>query len=92
MTHVQQFSVPFEHPCVAECVLHTVYCTSRPKLEPCHRKQRTYFDTNSGFVGTFTPLVFSTAGGMAKFASVAYKRLASVLARKQDQPYSLVIP
>ena len=28
---------------------------------------------------------------MAKSASVAYKRLASLLARKRDQPYSLVI-
>ena len=35
--------------------------------------------------------MFLTSGGMAKSASVAYKRLASLLARKRDQLYSLVI-
>ena len=55
-------------------------------------KQRTYEQRiREVELGTFTPLVFSTSGGMAKSASVAYKRLASLLARKRDQPYSLVI-
>ena len=38
--------------------------------------------------GTFSPLVFSTSGGMGATANVVYKRLASMLAEKQDQPYS----
>jgi len=42
-------------------------------------------------LGSFTPLVFSTTGGMAKTTTVAYKRLASLLAVKRDQPYSLVL-
>ena len=55
-------------------------------------KQRTYEQRMREVeLGTFTPLVFLTSGGMAKSASVAYKRLASLLARKRDQPYSLVI-
>ena len=42
-------------------------------------------------LGSFTPLIFSTSGGMAKSTTVAYKRLASLLASKRDQPYSTVI-
>ena len=36
-------------------------------------------------------LMFSTSGGMAKCASVTYKRLTALLSTKRDQPYSLVI-
>ncbi len=42
-------------------------------------------------LGSFTPLVFSTSGGMAKSTTIAYKRLASMLADKRDQPYSTVM-
>ena len=42
-------------------------------------------------LSAFTPLMFSTSGGMAKCASVTYKRLTSLLSTKRDQPYSLVI-
>ena len=42
-------------------------------------------------LGSFTPLVFSTSGGMSKSTTVAYKRLASLLANKKDQPYSTVV-
>ena len=37
---------------------------------------------------SFTPLVLSATGGMANEATVFYKRLASCLAMKWDQPYS----
>ena len=37
---------------------------------------------------SFTPLVLSVTGGMANEATVFYKRLASKLATKWDQPYS----
>ncbi len=37
---------------------------------------------------TFTPLVLSATGGMATEATLFYKRLASRLASKWDQPYS----
>ena len=41
--------------------------------------------------GSFAPLVFATSGGMGKQATVFYKRLASLLALKKDQPYSHMI-
>jgi hypothetical protein len=41
--------------------------------------------------GSFTPLIFSTSGGMGKAASIFYRRLASLIAEKRQQPYSLTI-
>ena len=38
--------------------------------------------------GTFSPLVFSTTGGMGNTATVVYKRIASLIADKQSKPYS----
>ena len=37
---------------------------------------------------SFTPLVISATGGLAKEATIFYKRLASMLASKWDTPYS----
>ncbi len=39
----------------------------------------------------FTPLVFSTTGGLGREATTFYKRLADMLARKRDKPYSIVM-
>ena len=41
--------------------------------------------------GVFTPLVFSTTGGMGREATTFYKRLADKLAWKQQKPYSVVM-
>ena len=41
--------------------------------------------------GSFSPLVFSTSGGMAKEATTFYKRLATLLSDKWTEPYSLTI-
>ena len=38
--------------------------------------------------GTFTPLVLSSSGGWGPSATVAFKRLASLISWKYDQPYS----
>ena len=38
--------------------------------------------------GSFSPLVFSTTGGMEMTATVVYKRLASLIAEKYEKPYS----
>ena len=38
--------------------------------------------------GSFSPLVFSTTGGLGSTATVVFKRLASLIADKQEQPYS----
>ena len=40
---------------------------------------------------SFTPLVFSASGGMAREATSFYKRLASLLAAKRGQTYSCTI-
>ena len=40
---------------------------------------------------SFTPLVFSASGGMAKAAQVCYKRLAGLLAEKRKEPYSQIM-
>ena len=37
---------------------------------------------------TFIPLVMSTIGGLANSATIFYKRLASMLSQKWDQPYA----
>ena len=37
---------------------------------------------------SFSPLVFSSTGGMAKEASIFYKRMASLLSEKHGQTYS----
>ena len=41
--------------------------------------------------GCFSPLVFSTAGGMGPIATVVYKRLASLIAMKLQKPYSQIL-
>ena len=38
--------------------------------------------------GTFTPLVLSSSGGWGPSATVAFKRLASLISQKYGQPYS----
>ena len=38
--------------------------------------------------GSFSPLIFSTSGGMGPIATVVYKRIATLIAEKRDQPYS----
>ena len=39
----------------------------------------------------FTPLVFSASGGASKLATMFLKRLASVLAEKRKEPYSVTM-
>ena len=41
--------------------------------------------------GVFTPLVFSTTGGMGQEATVFYKRLADMISQKRQHPYSVVM-
>ncbi|KAG0715636.1 hypothetical protein GWK47_011475 [Chionoecetes opilio] len=41
--------------------------------------------------GTFTPLVFTTSGGMGPNAKCFYSRLADVMAEKKHQPRSHVV-
>ena len=41
--------------------------------------------------GSFTPLVFSSSGGMGKAATVMYCRLANLLSDRWNPPYSLIM-
>ena len=41
--------------------------------------------------GVFTPIVFTTTGGMGREAATFYKRLADMIAGKQQKPYSTVM-
>ena len=41
--------------------------------------------------GVFTPLVFSTSGGMGREGSTFYKHLADMLSRKQEKSYAIVM-
>lgn len=41
--------------------------------------------------GSFTPIVFSMPGGIRRSATVAYKRLASLFAKKHELPYGAVM-
>lgn len=53
-------------------------------------KRRTYNQRVSEIEsGTFSPLIFSLTGGMGKEYTVFYKRLASLLSTKWDEPYSV---
>ncbi len=60
-------------------------CYRRNELE----KRRSYDErVREVEHGSFSPLVFSTTGGMGTAATAVYKRLASLISEKQDKPYS----
>ena len=40
--------------------------------------------------GTFTPLIFSTSGGLSKETTVAYKRIAELLSIKRNSEYAAI--
>ena len=42
-------------------------------------------------MGSFTPLVFSTFGGIGGSGTTVFKRLASLIATQRDQPYTSVM-
>ena len=55
-------------------------------------KKRLYMKRiNDIELSSFTPLVFSLSGGMGKEASQFYKRLASLLSTRWEQPYSVTL-
>ena len=75
-------------------IAHTYYtkylssCYRRHELE----KRRSYEDRVINVEhGCFSPLVFSTAGGLGPTATVVFKRLASLLAVKVKDHYSKVL-
>ena len=66
-------------------------------LEACYRhhersKKRTYEQRIMEVEhGSFTPLIFSTSGGMGKLAQTFYKRLASLIAEKRQLTYQMTM-
>ena len=71
--------------------------SNRQPLATCYRKhenikKRAYEQRVREIEhSSFTPLVLSLTGGLGKAATVCYKRLASMLSSKHDQPYSSTI-
>ena len=65
--------------------LATLYCENeKKKLEyGCRVREVEH--------GSFTPLVFTTNGGMAQEATVMYKQLASLLVEKRDESYGAIM-
>ncbi|KAG0720304.1 hypothetical protein GWK47_048789 [Chionoecetes opilio] len=72
-------------------------CHQRITLEAAHQKNerekiRSYGDRIRNVDhGSFTPLVFTTSGGMGPKAKCFYPRLADVMAEKKHQPRSHVV-
>ena len=66
-------------------------------LSQCYRrcelqKKRSYEDHICEIEhGTFTPLIFSTHGGMSKETTTMYKHLASLLSEKRSQSYAMTM-
>ena len=66
-------------------------------LSQCHKRQerekrRTYEERVREIEhGSFTPLVFSTSGGMGPTTTTAYKRLAALISEKHNQQYSTTL-
>ena len=68
--------------------------TSIPSLYRQHEmvKKREYGDRiREVEYAVFTPLVFSTTGGMGKETAVAYKHLAELLAEKRKSEYGITL-
>jgi len=71
--------------------LHTVRFLSYHKHE--QSKKREYCECVRELVedGVFTPLLFSTLGGMACEATVFYKQLAEPVSKKWEESYSVTM-
>ena len=69
--------------------------SNRQPLTACYRKHKNIKKGPTSkrleklnMVATFTPLIMSLTGGLGNAATVCYKRLASLLCTKWNQPYS----
>ena len=71
----------------------TVTAPSSKTFRTHEREKRRAYETRIRQVdgGSFTPLVFTTAGGAGPAASVFLKHLGSKIAEKKDAPYSQTI-
>ena len=69
----------------SNCKTSTTTCYRRHELEKRRTYERRIIEVEHG---TFTPIVLSTSGGWGPSATVAFRRLAGLLADKLTQPYS----
>ena len=66
----------------------------QPQLSSCYRRhenaKKRVYDQRIREVehSSFVPLVMSVTGGLGRIATTTYKRLASMLSSKWNQPYS----
>ena len=66
----------------------------QPQLSSCYRRhenaKKRVYDQRIREVehNSFVPLVMSVTGGLGRIATTTYKRLASMLSSKWNQPYS----
>ena len=78
LTSMLGFSIPLSNVPLPQCYRRTEL-EKKQAYEP-HIREIEF--------GSFSPLVFSTTGGLGSTATVVFKRLASLIADKQEQPYS----
>ena len=79
---------------VFNSLAHTHHCLPLPTCYRRHEQEkRRAYDQRIREVehGCFSPLVFSVSGVMDPTAKVVYKKLASMIASKHNQPYSQTI-
>ena len=77
------------NPCALSCRSTQMdACYRRHEREKCRAYEQRVREVERG---SFTPLVFSTSGGMGRAATVTYKWLASLLSTKHEQPHSVVM-
>ena len=71
--------------------LSTVDCLEADRLEFYYRIAAQLGPEKCLHHGSFSPLIFTTAGGMGPTASVVFQRLASLLSAKRNEHYSKTI-
>ena len=81
------------HCLMCEYLIPMLLVTTTPDVTESMRREETSIRAtcDGGWTRFFTPLVLSATGGMANVAGVFYSKLASCLATKWDQPYSLTM-
>ena len=78
-------------------VFNPLACSNRLSLASCYRRheaeKRRHYGARVRDIehASFVPLVMSCVGGLAPAASAALKRLAALIAEKEDKPYGAVI-
>ena len=78
LTSMLGFSIPLSNVPLPQCYRRTEL-EKKQAYEP-HIREIEF--------GSFSPLVFSTTGGLGSTATVEFKRLASLIVDKQEQPYN----